>query len=174
MDFSFILAQIFGVLALVFLALSFLENKKDNLLKYQIYSNSFCALQYLCIGRKAYTGVLLHFMCLVRNFIYHKYDQKDIPLKWFIFCVSIMIFVSLLSYESIFSLLPMIGIVLNSWGLWQKHLSISRKCEAVAAILLVIYNIIVSAWGGVLANGFEFIMTVIAIVRFDILKEDNC
>ena len=68
----------------------------------------------------------------------------------------------------------MIGIVLNSWGLWQKNLKITRKCEAIAAVLIVIYNVIVSAWGGVFANGFEFIMTVSAIVRFDILKKDNC
>ena len=67
----------------------------------------------------------------------------------------------------------MVGIVLNSWGLWQSKLFVSRRCEAIAAILLVIYNIIVSAWGGVLANGFEFVMTVIAIIRFDILKKEK-
>ncbi len=166
------LGQLFGILALITLALSMKEDKKEELLKYQIYSNSFCALQYLCLGRAAYTGVLLHFMCLVRNFIYYKYDNKNIPLKWFIICASLMIIVSLVSYENIWSLVPMIGIVLNSWGLWQSKLKVSRRCEAVAAFLLVIYNIIVSAWGGVLANGFEFIMTLIAIMRFDIKKKE--
>ena len=66
----------------------------------------------------------------------------------------------------------MIGIVLNTWGLWQSKLKVSRRCEAVAAFLVVIYNIVVSAWGGVLANGFEFIMTLIAIMRFDIKKKE--
>ena len=67
----------------------------------------------------------------------------------------------------------MIVIVLNSWGLWQSKLKISRRCEAIAAFLVVIYNIFVSAWGGVLANGFEFVVTIIAIIRFDIRKVDN-
>ncbi len=171
-NYNYWLGQIFGIFALITLAYSFKENRKDKLLKYQIYSNSFCALQYLCLGRKAYTGVLLHFMCIVRNLIYYKYDNKDVPLKWFVVCVLVMIFMSLLSYENIWSLLPMIGIVLNTWGLWQRKLPISRKCEAIAAMLLVIYNIQVLAWGGVLANGFEFVVTVIAILRFDILKRD--
>ena len=169
----FWLAQLFGIFALITLALSFKENKKDQLLKYQIYSNSFCALQYLCLGRKAYTGVLLHFLCLVRNFIYNKYDNKDIPKKWFIICASLMILVSLISYESLYSLLPMIGIVTNSWGLWQKNLKTARICEAIAAFLVVTYNIIVLAWTGVLTNGFEFAMVIIAIIRFDILKKEN-
>lgn len=173
MNYSYWLGQLFGIFALITLAYSFKENRKDKLLKFQIYSNSFCALQYLCLGKKAYTGVLLHFMCLVRNFIYYKYDNKSVPLRWFIICASIMIIMSLVSYESVWSLLPMIGIVLNSYGLWQSRLPISRRCEAVAAILLVIYNIAVSAWGGVLANGFEFVMTVLAIYRFDILKRES-
>ena len=173
MNYSYWLGQVFGILALITLAYSFSKNKKGNLLKYQIYSNSFCALQYLCLGRKAYTGVLLHFMCLVRNFIYYRYGNKNVPLRWFIICASIMVMMSFISYENIWSLLPMVGIVLNSWGLWQSKLFVSRRCEAIAAILLVIYNIIVSAWGGVLANGFEFVMTVIAIIRFDILKKEK-
>ena len=170
MDYSYLLGQLFGICALITLALSFKKNKKNNLLKYQIYSNSFCALQYLCLGRKAYTGVLLHFMCLVRNFLYYKYDKKNIPFNVFFICAFCMVVVSFVSYENIWSLLPMFGIVLNSWGLWQKKLSVSRNCEAIAAILLVIYNVKVLAWGGVLANGFEFVVTVIAIVRFDILR----
>ena len=109
-------------------------------------------------------------MCLVRNFIYYKYDNKAVPFKWFFLCAGCMIFMSLISYESFWSLVPMIGIVLNSWGLWQNNLKISRQCEAVAAFLLVIYSVNVFAWGGVLANGFEFIMVMIAIFRFDILK----
>ena len=170
MNSYFWLGQLFGIFALIALAISFKENKKEKLLKYQIYSNSFCALQYLCLGREAYTGVLLHFMCLVRNFIYYKYDNKDIPLGWFLFCSSIMIIMSLVSYESVWSLVPMIGIVINSWGLWQKKLNLTRKCEAIAAFLVIAYNIKVLAWGGVLANGFEFVMVVIAIFRFDILE----
>ena len=170
MDYSYLLGQIFGIFALVTLAYSFKENRKDKLLKYQIYSNSFCALQYLCLGRTAYTGFLLHFMCLVRNFIYYKYDNKNVPFGWFLGIVSIMIFMSFISYESVWSFLPMIGIVLNSWGLWQSKLPISRRCEAVAALLLVIYNVRVLAIGGVFANGFELIMTLLAIIRFDILK----
>ena len=170
MNYSYWLGQLFGIFALITLALSFKKNKKDNLLKYQIYSNSFCALQYLCLGRKAYTGVLLHFMCLVRNYIYYKYDNRDIPFRWFFICAFIMIVMSLISYENMWSLFPMFGIVLNSWGLWQKKLPVSRRCEAVAAILLVVYNVVVSAWGGVLANGFEFIVTMIAIFRFDVFQ----
>ena len=87
--FLFWLGQLFGVFALIALFFSFRENKKDKLLFYQIYSNSFCALQYLCLGRKAYTGVLLHFMCLVRNFIYYRYGNKNVPLRWFIICANL-------------------------------------------------------------------------------------
>ncbi len=170
MNYTYYLGQLFGLLAFISLWFSFKENRKEHILKYQIYSNSFCALQYLCV--QAYTGLLLHFMCLVRNFIYYRYDNKDIPIKWLYICVFFMIFMSILSYESIYSLLPMIGIVLNSWGLWQNNLKIQRLCEATAAFTVTVYSLIVLAYGGALANGFEFLMTLIAIYKFDIKRSD--
>ena len=69
----FYLAQILGVIALVFLLVSFQINKKETLLKYQIFSSFFFSVQYLCLN--AITGCLMNLMTLVRNIIYNLYNS---------------------------------------------------------------------------------------------------
>ncbi len=47
MNYDFIIAQLFGIIALIFLGLSFRINRKKNILKYQNYANLAYSLQYI-------------------------------------------------------------------------------------------------------------------------------
>ena len=56
--YMFYLGQLFGVIALVVLMISFQKNDKKTLLKYQILSSLFFAIQYLCLN--AISGCLMN------------------------------------------------------------------------------------------------------------------
>lgn len=169
MNIKFILSQIFGLIALIFLALSFTKNKKNHLLKYQSLANLAYASQYLMLG--AYVGFCLHLMCLFRNIVFNNYKNGKVPLYLLIIVVLLMIGLSMLSYRSIFDIIPIIGLVLNSYGLWQKNLTISRLSEVLACILVIIYNVVVHAYTGIIAVSFELLMTLIAMYNYDIKKD---
>ena len=112
MTINFIIAQIIGILALIILMLSFQKNEKKLLLKYQIISSFLYALQYVFLG--AYTGSLMNLTCMVRNFIFNKYNNKKVPIHWLIIIVILMIVFLLISYIRTISLLPMLAVVLYS------------------------------------------------------------
>ena len=134
-DKNFLIAQLFGLFALFFLSRSFNKNNKKHLLKNQMMSNLSYALQFLFLS--AYTGFLLHLCCMTRNYIFSKYRNGRVPFKYLIIMILIMIFLSLISFDNTYCILPLIGIILNSYGLWQKNLTVSRLLEASACILSI-------------------------------------
>lgn len=169
MDIKFILSQICGLVALAFLAMSFSKNRKKHLLKFQSFANLAYSAQYFLLG--AYVGFSLHMMCLFRNIVFSNYKNGKVPLYFLIIVIILMIGLSMLSYRSIFDIIPIIGLVLNSYGLWQKKLKVSRLCEIIACILLIIYNILVHAYTGIIAVSFELIMTLYAMYKYDFKKK---
>ena len=171
MDNNFIIAQIFGVIALIFLGLSFRINRKKNILKYQNFANLAYSLQYITLG--AYSGLLMYLMCIVRNFWYSRYKNGEVPKIVLIIILIIMLGLSILSYNKIYSLIPIFGIGINTYGLWQKKLKVTRRCQLIAASSVTIYNLIVSAYAGAIATFIEVILTLVAIYRFDIKKRKN-
>ena len=74
MSINFIIAQIFGLTALAVLIISFQQNNKNKLLKYQTYSSLLYAIQYIFLG--ALTGCLMNLSCMARNYIFEKYNSQ--------------------------------------------------------------------------------------------------
>ena len=166
MTINFIIAQIIGILALIILMLSFQKNEKKLLLKYQIISSFLYALQYVFLG--AYTGSLMNLTCMVRNFIFNKYNNKKVPIHWLIIIVILMIAFLLISYIRTISLLPMLAVVLYSIAVWYGNLKLIRCTEVISCTLFIVYNIRVLAITGLIAIMIELIAALIAIYRFDI------
>ena len=163
----FYIAQLFGIIALVVLIMSFQKNKKDTLLKYQIFSSLLFALQYLFLN--AISGCLMNLMTMVRNLIYKKFNDK-IPIIYLILVIICMIILSLMSYNGIISLLPTLAVILYSIALWQKNLTITRITEIISCSLFIIYNIKVLAISGLISTFIEMFSAIIAIYKFDIKK----
>ncbi len=163
----FYIAQLLGLMALIILVVSFQKNKKDTLLKYQIFSSLLFALQYLFLN--AISGCLMNLMTVIRNLIFKKYNNK-IPIIYLILIIICMVTLSVFSYNGIISILPTIAVILYSIAVWQKNLTITRIIEIISCSLFIIYNIKVLAISGLISTFIEMISAIIAIYRFDIKK----
>lgn len=172
MTINFIIAQIIGILALIILMLSFQKNEKKLLLKYQTTSSFLYAIQYIFLG--AYTGSLMNLTCMVRNFIFNKYNNKKVPIYWLIIIIILMVAFSSITYIGIISLLPMLAVVLYSIAIWYGNLKLIRCTEVISCSLFIVYNIRVLAITGLVATIIELIAALIAIYRFDIKKKIDC
>ena len=172
MNIKFITAQAFGVVALIFLFLSFKKNEKKYLIKMQAFSSISYALQYLFLG--AYTGFIMHLLCILRNYFYNSYSYKNkIPFLVFIQIATLMILCSMLTYSGLYSLLTTVGILIYTYGLWQKNMKVTRVSEAIATLLCIIYNFFVKAYTGNIAMGLELLFVIAAIYKYDIKKTNN-
>ena len=167
--FYFIVAQIFGALALAILIISLQKNSKTKLLLYQSISSLLYALQYLFLN--AYTGCFMNLICMIRNMIFNQYPKKRPPIYWLIITIVLMIFFSSLSYTGVISFLPMIAVILYSIALWHGNLTVIRTTEIISCSLYILYNIKVLAITGLIATIIEFVGAILAVYKFDIKKK---
>ena len=166
---NFVVAQILGLLALFILGYSFQKNNKENMLKLQMISSFLFALQYVFLT--AWTGALMNFICIVRNYIFKKYEKSPIPIG--IVCILIILIISLsaISWDGYISILPPIAIILYTISLTQNKLKIVRLTEIISCSLFIIYNIKVLAITGLISTIIELVLAGIAIIRYDLLKK---
>lgn len=168
MNIAFIIAQSFGIVALIILALSLNKNNKKHLLKYQMLSNLCFALQYLFL--QAYSGFASFSMAVVRNYIFSRYKNGKVPGIVIIAFILAIIILSIPSLNNIYGFLPIIGVGTYTYCLNKKKLKYARAAELFASVICILYSIIVHAYTGIIGLAFEAIMVIIAIYRFDIKK----
>lgn len=163
---NFIIAQIFGGIALIILIVSFQKNNKVVLLKYQMISSLLYAIQYIFLD--AFPGCFMNLACMLRNFIFKQY--KKVPCCWLIFIIFIMVILSIFKFDGLISLLPMFAVIFFSIALWYGNLKIIRVVEIISCILYIIYNIYVLAFAGLVATIIEMIGVMVAFYKYDVKK----
>ncbi len=165
---SFLLGQFFGVIALIILVISLQKNKKEELLRLQVLSSLFFALQYFFL--KAFTGSLMNIVTLIRNIIFNK-SKSILSL---IVIISIMIILTIYSYENIYSILPSLAVIFFSIAVFQDNIKIIRYIEVLSCLLFIIYNIKYKALFGFISTLIELTSVIIAITRnFTKSKQTN-
>ncbi len=166
MSLNFILAQIFGLVAVTLMITSFQCDDKNKLLKIQIFSCFSYALQYLFLG--AISGFLMNIVSSIRNAIFKKYDNKKAPLWVLILLIFLITFLSLFGYKGTVSLLPTVAMLAYSFAAWTADIRLIRLMQVLSGILFLIYDIISLAIIGAIGNFILVISVLISIYRFDI------
>ena len=165
-DPQFIIAQVFGILGMVAMLVSFQLNRKTKLLWMQILSCIFYIGQYLCLG--AFSGCLMNFLAMVRNFCFSRFER--VP-KYLIGLFIIAAIISLaFVYDQPLSLLPCFATIIYTIGLSSKKMLHVRLADLISCGLYLIYNLNVGAYTGTIATVLEATSTFIALWRFDFGK----
>lgn len=162
----FYIAQFIGLIGLILLIISFQKNDKKNLLKFQILSTFFIAIQYILLN--AMSGFYMNIAMCIRNIIFS--HNNNIKNKYLIFIIVIMLSLSLLSYKEPISILPCIGSILYTIALAKYSLKTVRIVNIISCTLYIIYNIKFLAIAGLLATIIELTTTLYATYKFDIKK----
>lgn len=166
--FNFVMAQIFGVVALIIYIISFYKDTKKQLLRYQIFSSLLYIIQYIFLG--AYIVCLMSLICIIRNHIFNHYDNQKIPIHALIFVIILMIIVSMFTFDGFISLIPMFESIMYSVALWGGNLKTIRLAEIISCLLYIIYNIFVRAYIGLIGTIIEMVTAIIAFYKFNIKK----
>ena len=165
------IAHIFAFIAFILYTLSFQFKKRGNILKTQIFANTFYTLEYIMLD--AYAGVNNSIFGISRSiifYIFHKKRKKCPPYVATIFLTLVVIF-GFISYTDVYSILPVIISIIFFVALYTEDMKLYRKVAAIASILWIIYTLAVGAYVSVFDYSIELISSLIAIYRFDIKKK---
>ena len=90
----------------------------------------------------------------------------------FIFVNIIIIIMGLLTYENLYSLLPIIGVVLHTSAFWIDDEKNIRRVSFLGSPFWLVYNFVSGAYGSCIGDILSMISIGISIVRYDIKRKN--
>ena len=167
MDAYGIFVQLIGFVGAMFFFLSYQAKSNKSLFIIQTLGClSFC-IQFALLG--AYSGCLSIFVNIIRNLMLTRYnDYKWIRWKGcaiIICCISAA--VATTTWAGYISLLPVAGTMAGTLGSWTNNAKHIRMANLfINAPCMLLYDLLVSSWGGVLNESVTIISIILSIIRF--------
>lgn len=166
-----IYAQIVGLLAVASFLLSYQQKKRKNIIIWNSASRCLYIAQYIMLG--AFEGAVLDILGTVSSVVAGKKDSKFVKkyLKLCFIAINLIIVaVGLLLYENVFSLFPIVGVVLQTSAFWITREKIIRRVSFIGAPFWLVYNLVSQAYGSAIGDVLTMVSIGIAIYRYDIKK----
>lgn len=162
-------AQIVGLLAVTLFLLSYQQKKRKNIIAFNAISRILYIIQYIMLG--AFEGATLDVLGTISSITAQNRDKSFIHkhLKTFVIAInSAILIVGLLLYENIFSLFPVIGVILHTSAFWISEEKTIRIVSFSGSPFWLIYNLASCAYGSAIGDVLTMISIGIAIYRYDI------
>ena len=165
LDWAMLIGQVLGIVAVILGFITYqMRSQKGLLVVNMLTCGIFCA-HYLLIG--AVSGFVLNAVGFVRNIVYTNRDKKCFsgPLWPYVFA-AIMLIAGILSWQDWRSVLMVCGLVINSLALSLKNPQHIRCSLLISCPLVLIYNLLLHSYGGVIYEAMSIASALIGIVRF--------
>jgi len=168
---NFIIAQVLGITNFGTMLILSQQKRKSGILLLNMLENFIGALIYSLLG--AFSGVYALIICLARDsviFFYEK-NKKRKPIWIFISIVFALIIVGFCTWKNIFSILPLFGTLMFSWGLWQKNTKITRITLLIVTVSYGLYSLSATAYTDAIRSSIKAIAVIIGIFRLSRAEE---
>lgn len=166
----------FGGAALNFL--SFQQNKRSRIIGFQIGAALLFITHYIMLGffkgPDNFTGAALNFIGLTRSIVFINNDKKWAKSPfWLIFFIIVSAAAGILTWETWYSFLPPLAMILTTVSYWMKNETKIRLITFPSSPCWLVYNILADSFAGVVTECVVMTSLIVAIVRYDILKKEK-
>ena len=173
-----IITQGIGFCGAAFNFLSFQQNKRSRIIGFQIVAALLFITHYIFLGftngADAFTGAALNFIGLSRSIVFinnHKKWAKS-PL-WLVFFIIVSVIAGVLTWESWYSFMPPLAMILTTVSYWMKDETKIRLITFPSSPCWLIFNIITGSFAGIVTECVVMSSLIIAIIRYDVLKKEK-
>jgi hypothetical protein len=166
------LPQAIGFVGLLFAIISFQKNDNKGILFFQLLAALTFSLHFALLG--AFTGATMNLLGAARNIVFFNREKNWANKKiWLYLFIMFYIIIGLQTWKNTYSVLPIIAMILSTIGLWIKNAKFTRMIILPSSPCWLIYNFVNSSIAGVFTEVFVLSSLVIAVIRFDILKQQK-
>ena len=167
-----LIGNIVGITAVILFVLSYQLKNRRAIILCNAASRALYVVQYLllCAFEGALLDVVAFFVSLLCCFRYSNFVKKHFVLTVILSNIGI-ISIGMLTYQNIFSLLPILGVIFETLALWLKRERDIRIMSLLGAPFWLVYNLMNLAFGSAAGNVITMVSIVTAIVRYDVLGQ---
>lgn len=161
-------AFIVGILAVILYFMGYQQNKRSRIILLNASSRILYIIQYILL--EAFEGAMLDVVGIISSLLAQK---KNVPvikkhLRLFIICVNLLaIAAGLPLYKNIFSLFPVIGVILHTGAFWMDDEKKIRQISLAGCPFWLIYNFVSGAYGSCIGDILSIVSLITAMLRFD-------
>ena len=167
-----IAALIIGVIGILLNLLIYQQNTSKGVLVCKLISSIFWAVHYLLLG--AYMGVCVACIAIVRETTFLKINKKGKASILFLILFAVTSIVcSILTWKSIYSILPAIASIVSVFAFYFAIPRLSRILALPIAVCMGLYDIEIGSWIGILNEIITIGSSVVGIICIDILKKES-
>lgn len=166
--YNFYIAQVFGIIGIVFSVLSMQMKTKKKIMFMLFGLNIASALNFLFLN--SISGSLVCFFGAIETVINYLYDSKDkkVPIYIVVFYIILNLILGFSSYHKLLDLIPIVCALLYCLTVCTKKESNIRKIMFANQSIWLVYDIIVKAYMFSISNVLTLISIIIAMFRYDI------
>jgi hypothetical protein len=168
------IALILGLSAVACFLLSYLQERRNRILALNLTSRVLYVTQYLMLG--AWEGAALDVAGAVSAALAQKRERPWLrKCRVFVFSgINVaVITVGLLLYREPYSLLPLLGVLLQTDALWLKRERNIRLLSMAGCPFWFLYNFHSGAYGSCVGDALAFLFLAVSLVRYDVLGKER-
>lgn len=168
---SFVIAQIIGFCAMATAIISFQQKKRTHIMIFQLICTGLWSLHFFVLGNMP--GCALNGIMTVRCVIYYfKETQKWAQHKiWLVLFLIAGITAGALTWDSLWSILPLIGTIISTVALWLSKPKHIRLLTIPVAVVWFVYNVHSLSYPGMCNEVFALVSILTAMWRLDRRKK---
>ena len=160
-----IIGQILSIIAVILGFITFQMKTAKWILIFQIMSAALFAAHYLLIG--APIAMALNILAVIECICYYfrlKKGGKGLFLP--IFFAVLVLVISILTWDSWYSIFIMVGLVICAINLSLSDAQTIRKLNLIKTPLCFAYNLCVLSAGGMIFEFLSFVSSLIGIIKY--------
>ena len=167
-------ALIVGILAVILYFVGYLQKKRTHIILINASSRVLYIIQYIMLG--AFEGAVLDVAGIISSLLAQKKELKFIKkhTKLVFVAVNLLIIgLGMLTYENIYSLLPIAGVMLHTSAFWIDNEKNIRRVSFLGSPFWLAYNFISGAYGSCIGDILSMVSIGISIYRYDVRAPKN-
>lgn len=161
-----ILAQILGLGGVYMLFSLYQQKERNKLLFRKLCADVLWGVHYIFLG--AYAGAIPNLVGIARETIFMHSDKKWAKsLLWPVLFIAVSWTLTIISWKSAISFLPMCASTLVTISLWVKSPKFTRLLSVPVCISFIIYDVFAGSYAGIINESISLVSIVISFFKND-------
>lgn len=162
---NFFIAQIFGLIALIFAIISVFQVKRIGFIIFMILQSLMLCGQYYLLGKMiAFSVCIVSIIRLIVYSLKNKINPVFDIILLIVFTIMNLV-ISILTFAIWYDIFPLIASTLVCYTIWQKNVMIMKWGLLISKVLWSIYASISLAYFSIILDIFIVIWTMIYIIK---------
>ena len=163
----FYIAQAVGFCGMLLAVISFQQNRRDRIAFLQMVASAVWAVHFGLLT--AWAGMAMNLIGIARGFVFYRKgkDRWATGAYWPYLFSAVSVVACLCTWAGWLSLLPTVGMVVSSFGLWADAPRTVRRLNLPGSLLWLTYNWFSHSWAGFLTECCNTCSILVAMYRFD-------